>query len=67
MFEEGTQTCFESLDLTTEGIEKLKLLRFVGVTKMEDLGVVGILGLDNFERQIERCEAEVLKELDLNQ
>ena len=66
MFEEGTQTCFESLDLITEGIEKLKLLRFVGVTKMEDLGVVGILGLDNFERQIERCEAEVLKELDLN-
>ena len=33
---------------------------------MEDLGAGGILGLDNFERQKERCEAEVLKELDLN-
>ena len=33
---------------------------------MEDLGAGGILGLDNFERQIERCEAKVLKELDLN-
>ena len=30
---------------------------------MDDLGVVGILGLENFERQKESCEAEFVKEL----
>ena len=34
---------------------------------MDDSGVVGILGLDNFERQKESCEAEFVKELDLNE
>ena len=34
---------------------------------MDDLGVVGILGLENFERQKESCEAEFVKELDLNE
>ena len=32
---------------------------------MEDLGVVGILGFENFEWQKERFEAEFVKELDL--
>ena len=64
---EGAQAGFESLNLITEGIEKEKLLRLVGETEMEDLGVVGILGLDNFEWQKERCEAEFVKELDLNE
>ena len=40
---------------------------FVGETEMDDLGVVGILGLENFERQKESCEAEFVKELDLNE
>ena len=64
---EGAQAGFESLDLMTEGIKKEKLLRFVGETEMEDLGVVGILGLENFEWQKERFEAEFVKELDLNE
>ena len=33
----------------TEGIEKEKLLRFVGETEMENLVVLGILGPKNFE------------------
>ena len=32
---------------------------------MDDLGVVGILELENFEQQKESCEAEFVKELDL--
>ena len=46
---EGTQAGFESLDLMTEGIKKEKLFWLVGETEMKDLGVVGILGLENFE------------------
>ena len=34
---------------------------------MDDLGVVGILGLENFERQKDNCEAEFVKELGLNE
>ena len=34
---------------------------------MDDLGVVGILGLENFERQKESCEVEFVKELGLNE
>ena len=49
----------------TQGIEKEKVLRPVGETEMEDLGVVGILGFENFEWQKERFEAEFVKELDL--
>ena len=64
---EGAQAGFESLDLMTEGIEKEQLLRSVGETEMGDLGVVGILGLENFEWQKERFEAEFAKELDLNE
>ena len=33
---------------------------------MRDLGVVGILGLENFKWEKERSEAEFVKELDLN-
>ena len=44
----GAQAGFESLDLKTEGIGKEKLLRFVEETKMEDLGVVEILGFEIF-------------------
>ena len=33
---------------------------------MEDLRVVGNLGLENFKWQKERCEGEFIKELDLN-
>ena len=33
----------------------------------QDLGVVEILGLENFEGQKECCEAEFVKELDLNE
>ena len=33
---------------------------------MEDLGVVGILGPENFEWQKKRYKAEFAKELDLN-
>ena len=40
---------------------------FVGEIEMDDLGVVGILGLENFERQKESCEAEFVKELGLNE
>ena len=40
---------------------------FVGETEMDDLGVVGILEPDNFERQKESCEAEFVKELGLNE
>ena len=50
----------------TEGIETEKLLRFVRETEMEDLGVVGILGIENFEWQKDCYEAEFAKELDLN-
>ena len=64
---EGAQAGFESLDLMTEGIEKEQLLRSVRETEMGDLGVVGILGLENFEWQKERFEAEFVKELDLNE
>ena len=46
---EGAQAGFESLDLMTEGIKKEKLFWLVGETEMKDLGVVGILGLENFE------------------
>ena len=38
----------------------------VGETETDDLGVLGILGLENFERQKESCEGEFVKELDLN-
>ena len=34
---------------------------------MDDLGVVGILGFENFEQQKESCEAEFVKEVDLNE
>ena len=51
----------------SEGIEKEKLFWFVGETEMEDLGVVGILGPENFEWEKERCEAEFVKYLDLNE
>ena len=64
---EGAQAGFESLDLMTEGIEKEQLLQSVGQTEMEDSGVVRILGLENFEWQKERFEAELGKELDLNE
>ena len=40
---------------------------FVGETEVDDLGVVGILGPENFEQQKESCEAEFVKELDLNE
>ena len=40
---------------------------FVGETEMDDLGVVGILGPENFEWQKESYEAEFVKELDLNE
>ena len=50
----------------TLGTEEKKLLRFVGETEMDDLGVVVILGPENLERQKESCEAEFVKELDLN-
>ena len=63
----GAQAGFESLDLMTEGIEKEKLLRFVGETEMENLVVLGILGPKNFEWQKECCEAKFVKELDLNE
>ena len=63
----GAQAGFESLALMSEGIEKEKLFRFVGETEMEDLGVVGILGPENFEWEKERCEAEFVKYLDLNE
>ena len=63
---EGAQTGFESLDLMTEGIENEKLLRLVGETEMEDLRVVRILGFENSDRHKELCEAEFVKELDLN-
>ena len=42
-------------------------MQFVGETDMEDLGVVEILGLENFERQKQRCIAKFLKETDLNE
>ena len=63
----GAQAGFESLDLIPEGIEKEKLLQFVGETEMDDLGVLGILAPGNFEWQKERCEAEFVKELDANE
>ena len=34
---------------------------------MDDLEVVGILGLENFESKKESCEAKFVKELDLNE
>ena len=42
---EGAQAGFELLDLMTEEIEKEKLLWFVGGTEMDDLRVVGTLGI----------------------
>ena len=64
---EGTQAGFESLDLMIEGIEKEQLLWSVGEIEMEDLGVVGILRVENFEWQKKCFEAEFVKELDLNE
>ena len=64
---EGLYAGFELLDLITERIKKEQLLQSVGETEMEDLGVVGILGLGNFEWQKEPFEAEFVKELDLNE
>ena len=64
---EGAQASFESLDLMTEGIKKEQLLRSIGETGMGDLGVVGILMLENSEWQKECFEAEFAKELDLNE
>ena len=61
---EGAQAGFKSLDLMTEGVEKEQLLRSERETEMRGLGVVGILGLENFEWQKERFEAEFAKELD---
>ena len=61
---EGAQAGFESLDLMTEGIEKEQLLRSVRGTEMGDLGVVGILGPENFEWQKEHFEVEFAKDLD---
>ena len=60
---------FKSLDLTTEGRKKEKLLRLVGENEMVNLGVIGILGLENFvfDWQKECCEAEFVEELDLNE
>ena len=54
----GAQAGFESLDLTTERIEKEKLLRFVGETEMDDLRVVGKLGPEKFERVEETQKLE---------
>ena len=34
---------------------------------MDDLGLVGILGPENLERQKESCESKFVKELDLNE
>ena len=45
----------------------MRLLQFVGETEMDDLEIVGILGPENFESKKERCEAEFVKELDLNE
>ena len=42
-------------------------LWLVGETEMDDLGVVGILGPERFEWQIESCRAVFVKELDLNE
>ena len=39
---------------------------FVGETEVDDLGVVGILGPENFEQQ-KSCEAEFVKEIGLNE
>ena len=64
---EGARAGFESLDLMTEEIKKENFLRFVGETEMEDIGIVGLLGLENFEWQKERCEAELVKKLDLHE
>ena len=63
----GTQAGFESLGLMTKGIEKEKLLRFVGVTETDDLVVVGILWPENFEQEKEIFERKFVKELDLNE
>ena len=49
---EDAPVIFKSLNLMTKGIEKEKLLRSVGETEVEDLRVVGILGLDNFEKDV---------------
>ena len=46
----GAQAGFESLDLMKKGIKEGKLLWFVGESEMDDLGLVEILGLENFER-----------------
>ena len=64
---EGVEAGFESLDLLTEGIEKEQLLQSFGETETGDLGVVGILELENFEWQKEHFEAKFTKELDLNE
>ena len=63
----GTSGVFESLDLMTLGIEEEKLLWFAAETEMDDLGVAEILGPKNIERQKQSCEAEFVKELDLNE
>ena len=51
----------------TEKIEKEKLLRFLGETEMDDIGVVGNLGPEKFQGQKERCESKFGKEPDLNE
>ena len=63
----GAQAGFESIDLMTQGIKEQKLMWFVGETEMDDLGVLGILGPERFEWQIESCRAVFVKELDLNE
>ena len=61
------QAGFEPLDLMTKRVKKENLLWFLRENEMDDLGVAGILGRENFEWQKERCEAEFVKELDLNE
>ena len=63
----GAQAGLESLDFMTEKIEKEKLLRFLGETEMDDIGVVGNLGPEKFQGQKERCESKFGKEPDLNE
>ena len=60
----GARAGFESLALMTdEGIEK----EVIAICWTNwDLGVVEILGPENFEWEKERCEAEFVKELDFS-
>ena len=50
----------------TEGIEREKLLLFVGETEMEDLGVVEIKNLRILSDK-KRCDPEFVKKPDLNE